>query len=150
MCGEGQLNGGGEKLSSYDVELPTSSGRRSFEDCNECGIVLITETAPGRLPRDVGHDDHLVRDVSALRLQCSCTCTEATLERGHLLLCGVVESLLRTYPAGSTLQLGPRRMSSGTSGKRLGPAPSTTTPEKLRLQERSGSACSALLPRAQE
>jgi hypothetical protein len=106
MCGEGQLSGGGEKLSSYDVELPASSGRRSFEDCNECGIVLITETAPGRLPRDIGHDDHLVRDVSALRLLCSCACTEDTLERRRLLPCSVAESVVHKHPAGSTLQLG--------------------------------------------
>jgi hypothetical protein len=105
MCGEGQLSGGGEKLSSYDVKFPVSSSGRSLEDCRKCGIVLVTETAPGRSPRDMSWRP-FGRDVSALRLQCSCACTEDTLERRRLLPCSVAESVVHKHPAGSTLQLG--------------------------------------------
>jgi hypothetical protein len=100
-----RVRGGGLKLGTYDIELPALSSRRASES-DQCSVVLVMQTPGEGLTGDICRDDLFVRDVSALELQCSYTNTESMLARRVLLLCSIVEYVLKTYPAGSVLQLG--------------------------------------------
>jgi hypothetical protein len=72
-CGKGEMSGGGEQLGRYKVELSAWSVGRTLEGSDPCGVVLIIQTPMGGLRGGIGYNVVFVRDLSALRFECSCT-----------------------------------------------------------------------------
>jgi hypothetical protein len=85
--------------------FPVSWSGRALKENDQCVVLFVAKMSAGGLAGDICHDDLVVRDISALRLQCSysCTDTDGVLGRRGFLLGSVVEVVVHAHLASTSL-----------------------------------------------